>query len=525
MEASDLNSMPYVGGAGLDTRKICLEGTRKEILDEITTWINNTEDSTRVFWLHGEAGTGKSSIAHTIAHRFKNLKRLGSCYCFNRNEMAEQRHKNIFTTIAQDLADHDQQIRTELAAAVHLNKSLKHTTDILQQWTELIMKPARTLSEAMVGPIVIIIDALDESGGVSSRQHLLRILTGTGNPDDESHISKLPSHIRILLASRPLPDICNALDGVKHVQSKSMGSIPSNLTQRDIHRYVSCELYGIHEVSTTSLASASDGLFEWARLACAFVKGDNDPGLTAKERLEVVITQDKHMPLLDGMYKLTLNAIFPSDLFMRSTSLDRFRSVMAQILGTAEPLPLTALSSMRDHFIDERRRVTVNTIIKPLGALLSGTIDPSITVRPLHASFREFLTEENRSGEFFIDFSHIHNDLVSASLGVMKDELQFDICQLPTSYLPNSEIHDIAQRVKDHISPALSYSCRFWAYHLEHTEFNLSLAQAIREFFTDEQFLFWLEALSLLEKINICAGLLTSVITWIGVSNYSLLVL
>jgi DNA replication protein DnaC len=186
--------MPYVEGTGLDTQKICLEGTRTEILDEITAWINNTEDNaSRVFLLHGGAGTGKSFIAHTIAHRFDELGRLGSCYCFDRNVLAQQRDKKIFATIARDLADRDEQVRRKLAGAIHLNTSLKYTTDILQQWKELIMKPARALSESMVGPVVIIIDALDESGEPSSRQLLLRILAGKLR-DDESHIVKLPPH-------------------------------------------------------------------------------------------------------------------------------------------------------------------------------------------------------------------------------------------------------------------------------------------------------------------------------------------
>ena len=77
-----------------------------------------------------------------------------------------------------------------------------------------------------------------------------------------------------------------------------------------------------------------------------------------------------------------------------------------------------------------------------MGALLSGTTDPT-TIR-LHASFLEFLMDKNRSGELFIDVSHIHNDLAFALLGVMKDKLQMNICQLPISYLPNSEIHDLA---------------------------------------------------------------------------------
>ena len=186
----DLNSIPYVGGVGLDTQKICLEGTRLEILEEITIWINNTEDNTsHVLWLHGEAGTGKSSIAHTIADRFKKLGRLGSCYCFDRNQMAAQRDKKIFTTIARDLANRDNQMRRELVRAIQ-DPSLKHIGRILQQWKELIMKPAKTFSETMAGPIVIVIDALDKSGMAASRQHLLHILAGKLD-DDESLITQV----------------------------------------------------------------------------------------------------------------------------------------------------------------------------------------------------------------------------------------------------------------------------------------------------------------------------------------------
>ena len=527
-EDLDLNSIPYVGGAGLDTRKICLEGTRHEILDEITTWINNTEDdTTRILWLHGEAGTGKSSIAHTIADRFKKLGRLGSCFCFDRNQIAEQRDKKIFTTIARDLADRDRQMRRELASVIHQDTSLKHTTDILQQWKELIMKPAKTFSETMAGPIVIVIDALDESGMAASRQHLLRLLAG--KLDDESLITKLPSHIRILLTSRPLPDITKALNGVKHVQSRSMFNIPPALTRRDIFCYVSHELSDLEGIEiddvSASLTSASDRLFEWARLACAYVKGDDAAGSSVQERFEAVITHDRqhHVPLLDSMYKLTLQTVFPLGQDKRSMSLDRFRSVMKQILGTAEPLPFASLSSMRHHFINESlRKFDINMIIKPMGALLSGTIDSSAVIRPLHASFSDFLTDENRSGEFFIDLSHIHNDLAGASLGVMQSGLQFNICQLSTSYLPNSEIPDLDEQIKKCISPELSYSCRFWTDHLQHAQFDLALAKAIHVFFNHEQLLFWLEVLSLLKKINSCASGLSSVIQWAMVCEVDL---
>ena len=522
--------MPYIGGAGLNTQKICLEGTRGEILDEITTWINNTDDNTpRVFWLHGGAGTGKSSIAHTVAYRFKKVGRLGSCYCFDRNEIAQQRDKKVFTTIARDLADRDEQIRKALTGAIHLDSSLKNTSDILQQWKELIMKPAQKLSEGMAGPIVIIIDALDESGTADTRHHLLRILAGKV-VDEESHITKLPPHIRILLTSRPLPDIHKALNGLDHVQQKLMDSIPRQSTERDILHYTFYELSDLDgmdsQTVSSALARASDGLFEWARLACAYVKSDNYAGQTTQERFEVVIAtnKDDSLPLLDSMYKLTLEMIFPKNTPRRSVSLDRFRSVMAQIVATAEPLPLASLSSMRRYFTEkDLRGIDINVIIKPMGALLSGTTDSSATICPLHASFPDFLLDKSRSGEFFVDLFHIHDELAFASLGVMKDGLQFNICKLPSSYLPNSGIHGLDEQVKANISHELSYACRFWADHLQHSPFNLPLAETVQAFFNHERLLFWFEALSLLKKISTSTSLLSFVIQWAMVCALALL--
>jgi len=58
----------------------------------------------------------------------------------------------------------------------------------MQQWKEFIMKPASKLSDGMVGPILIVIEALDESGEEDMRKHLFRILAGKVD-DDESQIT------------------------------------------------------------------------------------------------------------------------------------------------------------------------------------------------------------------------------------------------------------------------------------------------------------------------------------------------
>ncbi|KXN87593.1 Vegetative incompatibility protein HET-E-1 [Leucoagaricus sp. SymC.cos] len=501
----DLNSIPYADGAGLNTEKLCLLGTRGELLDEIIKWANNINgDAPRVFWLHGTAGSGKSSIAHTIANHFKQLKRLGSCFCFARDRVADRRHEKIFTTIARDLADRDTQLLGQLSAVVRDDLSLLRTPDILQHWEKLIVEPAKALSEGMVGPIVIVIDALDESGDTDSRRRLLRILA--------ENVANLPPHIRIFLTSRPLDDIHNTFNGVPHIQQKSMDDIPQDSTERDILNFVSGQLPAVIKgPDQEALARASGGLFEWARIACAHVRGDNNfgTGLLPIERLKAIMPLDeaKHDLLLDGMYKFTLKSIFPAG---------PSSSVMAQMLGTMEPLSIDSLGTMRSQFVDgeEISADVFRAVMASMGTLLKGTTDRYATIRPLHSSFSDFLTDRGRSEEFFIDVPSIHNNLAMACLGVMKDELRFDMCQFPSSYLLNSEVHDLKERVEKSILPALGYSSRFWTRHLSLVPFSSRLGGAVREFFNNEHLLYWFEALSLLGFINTCAVALSSVVEW-----------
>jgi len=107
-EILDFSGMTYAEGAGPDTRKQCLQGTRTEILSEITEWVNSTGGNVpRVLWLSGPAGKGKSAIAHTITKWFEDAGGLCSCYTFDRQREADHRHEKIFSTIARDLADRD----------------------------------------------------------------------------------------------------------------------------------------------------------------------------------------------------------------------------------------------------------------------------------------------------------------------------------------------------------------------------------------------------------------------------------
>jgi hypothetical protein len=524
----NLSGMTYALGAGLDTRKQCLQGTRTEILSQITDWVNSTEDDVpRVFWLSGPAGKGKSAIAHTIATWFHDVGGLGSCYCFDRHREADRRHEKVFSTIARDLADRDPGMKRALADAVQAESALKNTVDIVQQWQKLLMEPIGKLSASNVGPVVVVIDGLDESGGVETHRHLLRILSGKlAIP----RIGDLPHNFKIIVTSCPLPDIEAELAGVQHIRRMSMDDIPPAVAEHDIHTYISKELEELdfQDREFAVLAEKADGLFEWARLACGYIK-EPLAGLSPVDCFDAVVSRDpaERSMLLYDMYRLILTDILQKDTSTKvqhsqklySKAIARFHSVMGQILGTVKPLPLASLNAMRCHFPMQEDHYDVGLTVKRMGSLLSGTTNPDSPIRPLHASFCDFLTDQLWSGEFYVDMSMVQRDLAFASLRVMERDLRFNICDMKSSYLSNSKDVGLQERIEQHISPHLSYSSRFWMMHVRTTVFDTELVQEVKLFFDHEQLLFWIELLGLINVLSGAVSALPLIARWPKVST------
>jgi hypothetical protein len=391
----------------------------------------------------------------------------------------------------------------------------------MMQWTKLIL-PVAAASKAIHTSALIVIDALDESGEAHSRERILQILAGELGP----LASRFPTNVRILITSRPLADIQQSLGDTSHVRHVSMDDtshVSTESSQRDIQLYISQRLHNLlphgvfDETHFKTLSQKSDGLFEWARLACEYIKGTNIAGVEPMDQFEDLIAgtsdTDTGTHLLDSMYRLTLGELMPKN----KKAISRVRSVMGQILASSEPLSMAALAAMRQHFPDETAKINVKGVIEPLGSLLVGTTDSHTPIRPLHASFYDFLMDGSRSKEFFIDVSLVQRDLAFASLRVMKKELRFNICSLNNSYLPNSAVPGFEKRVKDSISSQLSYSCRFWGTHVGSIPFEQELAEELRAFFNEECLLFWLEALALMHDLSGSIQCLSSIADWLTV--------
>jgi len=191
-----IREIPYGTGSRFTPDKGCLTGTRTAFLDFIVNWVNNPA-SERSLVLFGQAGTGKSSIAHEIARRFDKVHRLTSSFIFLRKEQSKREAYHLFTTLARDLSDRYPSFKSALGKVIKDNSSLRAgTRDYGTLFESLILEPLKDLH--IVGPILVVIDALDESGDVTGESGLHTFLPKA--------LSKLPSNFRVLITSRPEHD-------------------------------------------------------------------------------------------------------------------------------------------------------------------------------------------------------------------------------------------------------------------------------------------------------------------------------
>jgi hypothetical protein len=82
-----------------------LPQTRTELLHQIAAWPDDPRGNS-IFWLNGMVGTGKSTIARTVAKYLKEKGLLGASFFFKRGEGDRGNITRFFPTISTQLVVH-----------------------------------------------------------------------------------------------------------------------------------------------------------------------------------------------------------------------------------------------------------------------------------------------------------------------------------------------------------------------------------------------------------------------------------
>jgi hypothetical protein len=137
--------LPTAKGASFDSHveehnSTCLPNTRTELLHHIQGWAKD-KSGKPIFWLNGAAGTGKSTIARTVARTFADQRQLGASFFFKRGEGERGNATRFFTTIATQLAARVSEIRPGIKKAIEADPDVSEKA-LKDQFEKLIFHAA-----------------------------------------------------------------------------------------------------------------------------------------------------------------------------------------------------------------------------------------------------------------------------------------------------------------------------------------------------------------------------------------------
>ena len=510
-------------------REVCTPGTRVRILDDIITWAKNTSpESPNVYWLFGQAGSGKSTIAYTIARRFEfagdpnDTIILGGNFFCSRQFEETRLSKCIIRTVVHHLALKCRAFADQLSDADFeaVNQNVR------AQLEDLLIAPWRASKPSWwpdpLNPpqhYLILIDALDEIDGTGGSE-FLRVLLEVIDKN-ENHLQGL----KFFITSRPDPNLVKLVNSLKSKQLYRLQHVLPEEAQSDIRTYLRAKLphfAGCEEFE--NLAALTAGLFIYAATIVKYLAKYEPP--EQKSLLTTLLASSnssnlqssstgKPFTLLDTLYSQILDGAF-SDFSPEENAWEVRRSILHTFLCTAERTSTSVVADLLPTYINVAEK-----LLSDLHAVLYCERGQVLTY---HKSFSDFIFDQSRSGNFWCNQAMHHRLLADACFRCMKDGLRFNIANIPSSFVLDVDNPMLADAVKEHILPILSYSSRHWSYHLSAITSIIpdSLHDSILDFLRLRA-LFWMEAMNLLGLRGLCSSMLRTVHDWVIRSQASFL--
>ncbi|KAF7366238.1 WD-REPEATS-REGION domain-containing protein [Mycena venus] len=263
-----LTGLKYVAAHynAINTPEKCMDGTRVNIIKDLIAQLTSAPDSIRLVMLSGVAGSGKSTIAKTVATILAEEKNtLAASFFFSRDHTDRNNINHLAMTLAMQLADYSPGFQTHLIELLEKGGAGIFHTEPHLQFQKLVVGILEKLPPCSK-PWVICLDALDECGE-DRGQIFLRWLSDS--------IAQIPAHIRFFLTGRPdVPSYLKFDTLLSLVHRVVLDEIEPSIVQGDIHLYVQQSLNGanwitrhpwkIQEKQAEEITTRANGLFVFA---------------------------------------------------------------------------------------------------------------------------------------------------------------------------------------------------------------------------------------------------------------------
>ena len=381
------------------------------------------------------------------------------------------------------------------------------------------------MAAELAGPVVLVVDAMDEAGTKETRQPLLDAIA--------EEFPNLPQTVKFIITSRDEQDIRTSLQAC----SDKMYIEEAENTTEDIASYIRHRLALIRShpgdwpnpQKLQALYLRAGHLFVWASVACNFIGSGRDHTRRLNQLLDMTSgrsgSTSSPLSKLTSLYDRILETAFP----LEEGCLADFHYVVGSIMVLETPLPWIELDSLlglgnecEEHglmlpdgeiiYLSSSAVIThrLRSVLRESSAGREGKDGP---IRLLHPSLYDFFTTHAQS-HFRIDVTRQHETLAIRCLHVMNSQLKFNICEIGNASLPNKEFAEAC----GYMSPGLRYAAFSFVHHISKVSSpNSTLVKALGEFIF-EHILHWIEAMSLLKAVTKAEECLQSLAEWVKVS-------
>ena len=491
----------------------CLPGTRESVLQGIMSWARNPKEK-NVFWLNGLAGTGKSTIAQSFSEMVANEGLLGASFFCSRDYLDRRELKNIFPTLAYQLAFHYPPFQSHIVAIIKKDPTLVHTS-LISQLENLLISP---LSETKVS-CVIVIDALDECIDNQPASAILSVL---------GQFSKQLPLVKFFITGRPEPRIRTGfrlplLEPL--TQIFLLHGVESSSVSNDIQLYLTQRLSAIAKQRSDlelpnpwpcnndikTLTEKSSGLFIFASTLVRFIESEHH---SPEDRLKLVCKNDgttyEGRAGIDSLYSQVLLHAFP-DVSEPEVSAN-LRCILGAIVLAFNPLSRRELSTILGTPMS-----LISTTLHHLHSVILIPANESKEIRIFHKSFPDFLQDGKwcTDPRFHIKPETYHSHMVLNCLELMK-KLKRNPCSL-SPFIMNQSVPILPELLEKELGGAMRYACGYWARHLElspisgsyHFQVALSATKMLKSA------PLWIEVMSLEGHLEVVIHSMNSLLAWL----------
>ncbi|KAF2452262.1 NACHT domain-containing protein [Lineolata rhizophorae] len=464
-----------------------LKASYRWVLDNIHFQQWHNDPQSRLLWIKGDPGKGKTMLLCGIIDELQqSIAKTGLVSYFFCQ--ATDSRINTATAVLRGLLFLLVSQQPSLVAYVrkkydHAGKTMFEDANAWVALTEIFTD---VLQDPGLNATYLIIDALDEC--VTDLPKLL---------DFVAKHSSVSSRVKWIVSSRNWPAIEEQLERTGHkvrlsleLNAESVSTAVQTFIEQKVSQLAQQKKYDerTRDSVLEHLASNANDTFLWVALVC------QDLEMTAKRN--VLKKLNSFPPGLDSLYKRMMQQISKSD------DAELCKQVLASIALVYRPITLKELAALVEQLGEIADDKELREIIGLCGSFLILRED---TIYFVHQSAKDFLLAQAAEQVFPSGREDVHHAIVARSLEIMSRTLQRDMYGLKA---PGYPIDDIKQPDSDPLATS-RYSCIYWVDHLcdwnpsssAKYEVGLQDGGAVDSFLR-QQYLYWLEALSLCKSIS-----------------------